>query len=190
MNRNALPQRIVPARFGDARGWFTESYSRRRLAELGIDIEFVQDNHSFSATKGTLRGLHFQSPPHVQAKLVRCIAGVIWDVAVDLRAGSPTYGKWVAAELTASGGEQLYVPAGFGHGFVTLTENAEVAYKASGYYAPECDGGVVWDDPDIAIDWPLSGQQPVLSDKDRALPRLKDFASPFAYDGEPLQPLD
>lgn len=160
------------------------------MAGLEIDIEFVQDNHSFSAWRGTLRGIHFQTPPHVQAKLVRCIAGAIWDIAVDLRAGSPTYGRWVAAELTASGGEQLYIPGGFGHAFLTLTDNVEVAYKASGYYAPECDGGVVWDDPDLAIDWPISNLEPILSDKDQALPRLKDFVSPFAYDGAPLAPLD
>jgi dTDP-4-dehydrorhamnose 3,5-epimerase len=186
----SIPRCIVPVRFRDTRGWFVESYNRRRLVEVGIDIEFVQDNHSFSAAKGTLRGLHFQSPPHIQAKLVRCVAGAIWDVVVDLRNGSPTYGGWVAAELTAAGGEQLYVPEGFGHGFVTLTENTEVTYKASGYYAPDCDGGLAWDDPAIGIDWPLAGMQPVLSDKDRALPGLKDFSSPFSYDGVPLAPLD
>lgn len=186
----SVPKRIVPARFGDARGWFTESYSRQRLTEIGIDLEFVQDNHSFSASRGTLRGIHFQSPPHVQAKLVRCIAGAIWDVAVDLRSGSPSFGKWVAAELTAGGGEQLYVPGGFGHGFITLTDNVEVAYKASGYYAPECDGGIAWNDADIAIDWPLADLQPNLSDKDKGLPKLKDFVSPFAYDGTPLTSLD
>lgn len=185
-----IPQRFGSQRYSDARGWFTESYSRRRLAEAGIDLEFVQDNHSFSIAAGTIRGLHFQSPPYAQAKLVRCLAGAIWDVAVDLRAGSPTYGCWVGTELTAVGGEQLYIPDGFAHGFVTLTDNVEVAYKASGYYAPECDGGVAWDDPDIAIDWPLDGVQPILSDKDRALPRLKDFVSPFTYDSQPLQPLD
>lgn len=185
-----IPQRIVPTRHGDARGWFTESYNRRRLAEQGIDVDFVQDNHSFSARKGTLRGLHFQVSPEPQAKLVRCLAGAIWDVAVDVRAGSPTYGQWVAAELTAAGGEQLFVPVGFAHGFITLTDNAEVAYKASGYYAPACDAGIAWDDPDIAIAWPLAGIEPQLSDKDRKLPRLADFASPFAYDGTPLQPLD
>ena len=123
-----IPQRIVPARYGDTRGWFTESYNKLALAALGIDCDFVQDNHSFSEARGTLRGIHFQSPPHAQAKLVRCLAGAIWDVAVDLRAGSPTFGRWVAAELTAAGGEQLFIPVGFGHGFATLTRNAEVAY--------------------------------------------------------------
>jgi len=184
-----IPQRIVPVRHGDARGWFTESYSRRRLAELGIADDFVQDNHSFSAARGTLRGLHFQTPPHGQAKIVRCLAGAIWDAAVDLRAGSPTYGKWVGCELTAAGGEQLYVPIGFAHGFITLTDNVEVAYKTSDYYAPDCDGGVAWDDPDIALAWPLEGLEPMLSDKDRKLPRLADFASPFAYDGIPMAEL-
>lgn len=183
------PKRIVPARFGDARGWFTESYSRRRLAELGIDMEFVQDNHSFSMSRGTLRGIHFQSPPYAQAKLVRCLAGIIWDVAVDLRAGSPTFGRWVAAELTASGGEQLYIPSGFGHGFLTLTDNVEVSYKTSSYYSPEHDGGIVWNDPEMAIDWPLSDMQPILSDKDKYLPMLKAFKSPFGYNGTPLTQL-
>jgi dTDP-4-dehydrorhamnose 3,5-epimerase len=183
------PQLIVPRRFGDARGWFSESYSRRGLAELGIFAEFVQDNHSLSASKGTLRGLHFQSPPHAQAKLVRCIAGTIWDVAVDVRAGSPTYGKWVGAELTSEGGEQLYVPIGYAHGFLTLSENAEVAYKTSDYYAPECDGGIIWNDPSISVAWPIADLDPILSNKDQGLKQLKDFESPFQYDGIPLSPL-
>ena len=167
-----------------------ESYNAARLAEMGIDCTFVQDNHSYSATRGTLRGLHFQLPPHGQAKLVRCIAGAIRDVAVDVRKGSPTWGKWVAATLTAERGEQLFVPEGFAHGFVTLTDHAEVAYKASGYYAPEADSGLAWNDPDIAVDWQLDGMQPLLSDKDAGLVRLAGFDSPFAYDGIPLAPLD
>lgn len=183
------PQLIVRRRLGDARGWFSESYSRRGLAELGIFDEFVQDNHSLSVAKGTLRGLHFQSPPHAQSKLVRCIAGAIWDVAVDVRARSPTYGKWVGAKLTASGGEQLYVPIGYAHGFLTLTDNAEVAYKTSDYYAPECDGGIIWDDPGIAVEWPITDLDPILSDKDHGLQQLKDFVSPFQYDGVPMRPL-
>jgi dTDP-4-dehydrorhamnose 3,5-epimerase len=183
------PKLIVPQRFGDTRGWFCESYSRRALAELGIFDDFVQDNHSLSALKGTLRGLHFQGPPHAQAKLVRCIAGAIWDVAVDVRAGSPTYGKWVGAELTAAGGEQLYVPIGFAHGFITLTVNAEVAYKTSDYYAPQSDGGIIWDDQEIAVEWPVADLEPILSDKDKQLPQLKNFVSPFQYDGIPLAPL-
>lgn len=182
--------RIVPKRFGDARGWFAETYQRDRFKALGVDADFVQDNQSLSRPKGTLRGIHFQTPPHAQAKLVRCIRGRIWDVAVDLRAGSPTYGKWVGAELTAEAGEQLYVPVGFGHAFVTLEPDCEVAYKASDFYAPECDAGIAWDDPDLAITWSLAGQTPELSGKDANLPRLKDFVSPFGYDGQPLEPLD
>lgn len=185
-----IPQRIVPVRHGDARGWLSETYSRRRLAECGIDVEFVQDNQSFSAQRGTLRGIHFQTPPHAQAKLVRCLAGAIFDVAVDLRTGSPSYGQWVGTTLTAERGEQLYVPAGFGHGFLTLTDDVQVGYKASGYYAPECDAGIAWDDPEIGIIWPLDDTAPVLSAKDRTLPRLRDFASPFVYQGEPMRALD
>ena len=182
--------RIVPKRFEDARGWFSETYQRARFKAAGIDPEFVQDNHSYSRPAGTLRGIHFQTPPHAQAKLVRCLRGRIWDVAVDLRAGSPTYGQWVAAELTAAGGEQLFIPAGFGHGFLTLEPDTEVAYKVDDFYAPACDGGIAWDDPDLAISWPLPGATPELSDKDARLPALKDFVSPFAYDGRPLQLLD
>jgi dTDP-4-dehydrorhamnose 3,5-epimerase len=181
--------RIVPKRFADSRGWFAETYQRDRFLAAGIDSDFVQDNHSYSAPAGTLRGIHFQSPPHAQAKLVRCIKGRIWDVAVDLRSGSPTYGQWVSAELTAERGEQLYVPVGFGHAFVTLKPDCEVVYKTSDFYAPDCDGGIAWDDPDLGINWPIDGA-PELSDKDAKLPRLKDFVSPFAYDGRPLQPLE
>lgn len=178
------PKLLIPVRHGDARGWFSESYNRARLADLGITEDFVQDNHAMSAARGTLRGMHFQRPPHAQAKIVRCIAGAIWDVAVDLRTGSPTYARWVGAELSAAGGEQLYVPAGFAHGYLTLTENAEVAYKASAYYAPESDEGIAWDDPDMAIDWPLGGIAPLLSSRDNALQSLAGWDSSFAYDGE------
>ena len=181
-----IPQLIIPQRYGDSRGWFAETYSYRRLADEGVIDEFVQDNHSLSVSKGTLRGLHFQTPPHAQAKLVRCISGAIWDVAVDVRAASPTYGQWVGAELTASGGEQLYIPVGFAHGFITLTDHAEVAYKTSDYYAPQCDSGIIWDDPMIAVDWPISNVKPILSEKDQKLGLLQDFASPFEYDGVPL----
>ena len=182
--------RIIPKRFQDSRGWFAETYQRDRFGAAGIGADFVQDNHSFSAPIGTLRGIHFQAPPHAQAKLVRCLRGRIWDVAVDLRAGSPTYGQSVAVELTADRGEQLYIPIGFGHAFLTLEPDCEVAYKASDFYAPESDGGVIWDDPDLAIAWPLDGAAPQLSDKDARLPALKDFVSPFVYDGRPLQPLE
>ncbi|WP_297513794.1 dTDP-4-dehydrorhamnose 3,5-epimerase [uncultured Caulobacter sp.] len=180
---------IKAPRFGDERGWFMETYSEKRATEAGVSVRFVQDNQSFSATVGTLRGLHYQRPPHAQAKLVRCARGAIMDYAVDLRRGSPTYGRWVGARLTADGGEQLFVPVGFAHGFVTLEPNVEVAYKVSAFYAPDCDGGIAWNDPTINIDWPLPDTGPVLSQKDKALPLLADFDSPFEYDGVPLQPL-
>jgi dTDP-4-dehydrorhamnose 3,5-epimerase len=182
--------RIVPKRFEDARGWFSETYQRDRFKAAGIDADFVQDNQSYSKPAGTLRGIHFQIPPHAQAKLVRCLKGRIWDVAVDLRFGSATYGRWVAAELSAARGEQLYVPAGFGHGFLTLEPDCEVVYKTSDFYAPECDTGIAWDDPDLSIPWPLAGCGPELSDKDTRLLALKDFVSPFPYDGRPLEPLE
>ena len=181
-------QLIEPVRHGDARGWFTEVYSEATFAARGIECRFVQDNHSLSAPAFTLRGLHFQTPPHGQDKLVRCIRGRIWDVAVDVRAGSPTYGRHVAAELSAENGRQLFVPVGFAHGFLTLEPDCEVAYKVSALYAPECDGGIVWDG--AGVDWPLpAGADPQLSAKDLRLPPLADFRSPFPYDGRPLEPL-
>ncbi|MBB1177935.1 dTDP-4-dehydrorhamnose 3,5-epimerase [Pseudomonas sp. FW305-3-2-15-E-TSA4] len=183
---------IVPLqarRFGDARGWFMETYSEAAALAAGIEVRFVQDNQSFSAAVGTIRGLHFQRPPRAQAKLVRCVRGSIMDYAVDIRRGSPTYGRHVAAKLTAEGGEQLFVPVGFAHAFVTLEPDVEVAYKVSDVYAPDCDGGIVWNDPTIGIDWPLPETGAVLSDKDRLLPNLVDFDSPFEYDGRPLEPL-
>lgn len=182
--------RITPRRFADARGWFSETYQRDRFRAAGIDVEFVQDNQSYSQPVGTLRGIHFQTPAFAQSKLVRCLKGRIFDVAVDLRTGSPTYGQHVSAELTAAGGEQLFVPAGFGHAFLTLEPDTEVAYKVDAFYAPNCDAGIRWDDPELAIAWPLPGAAPELSDKDARLPLLKDFVSPFAYDGRPLQLLD
>lgn len=178
-----------PRRFGDARGWFMETYSEVSAEAAGVTVRFVQDNQSFSASPGTIRGLHFQRPPHAQAKLVRCARGSIMDYAVDVRRGSPTYGRWVGARLTAMGGEQLYVPVGFAHGFVTLEEDVEVAYKVSDIYAPDCDGGIFWKDPAIGIDWPVPEHGAVLSDKDKVLPLLAEFESPFEYDGVPLQPL-
>lgn len=180
---------LQPRRFGDDRGWFSETYVEARWRAAGVTDRFVQDNQSFSARAGTVRGIHFQRPPHAQAKLVRCVRGAILDYAVDLRAGSPTFGRHVVAELSAENGRQLYVPVGFGHAFLTLTSDAEVAYKVSDVYAPDCDGGVAWDDPDIGIDWPLPPEGATLSDKDARLPRLRDFDSPFAYDGAPLTPL-
>lgn len=170
---------LRPRRFGDARGWFSETWNAHRMADAGFDLAFVQDNHSFSAQTGTLRGLHYQSPPRAQDKLVRCTMGAIWDVAVDVRKGSATYGQWTGAELTAENGAQLLVPKGFLHGFVTLMPDTEVQYKCTDVYAPDCDGAVRWDDPDLAIDWPLRGLAPTLSDKDMKAPFLRDFSTPF-----------
>ncbi len=170
---------LTPRRFGDDRGWFSEVWNARTLSEGGIDATFVQDNHSYSAPKGTLRGLHYQSPPHAQAKLVRCAAGAVWDVAVDVRKSSPTYGKWHGVELSAENGRQFFIPEGFLHAFVTLTEDAEVLYKCTDFYAPDCDGGVRWDSGALAIDWPLDGD-PVLSEKDADAPDFADWTSPFA----------
>lgn len=177
---------IETRRFGDARGWFSETYVEARYAALGVDVRFVQDNQSYSAFAGTIRGIHFQAPPHAQAKLVRCPRGRIIDYAIDLRKGSPTYGKVAFAELSADNGRQLFVPVGFGHAFITLEPDTEVAYKVSDVYAADCDGGIIWDDPALGIDWPLPEGGAVLSDKDRLLPRLADFDSPFAYDGVPM----
>lgn len=173
---------FIPRRFGDARGWFAETYSVRAFAPALGDIDFVQDNQAFSSAKGTLRGLHFQTPPEPQAKLVRALRGRIFDVAVDLRAGSPTYGRWVGETLTAEGGEQLFVPRGFAHGYCTLEPDTEVAYKTDGFYAPTCDAGLAWNDPTIGIRWPVSPAEVILSDKDQILPGLADFVSPFRYE--------
>lgn len=184
-------QIIRPIRHGDARGWFTETYNRDRFAKLGIECAFVQDNHSLSVPAYTLRGLHFQTPPCAQDKLVRCIRGRIFDIAVDVRRGSPTFGKWVGAELSAENGHQLFIPIGFAHGFMTLEPDCEVVYKCSAFYAPEHDGGIIWNDPDIDVDWPIPDEVlPELSNKDQILPRLADFDSPFEYDGRPLIQLD
>jgi dTDP-4-dehydrorhamnose 3,5-epimerase len=173
----ALPEvlLITPRRHGDARGWFSETWSRKSLAAAGLDIDFVQDNQAFNARSGTVRGLHFQTAPHPQAKLVRVLAGAILDVAVDVRAGSPTLGRWVSARLTAEGGEQLFVPRGFAHGYCTLCDDVMLAYKVDGDYSPQTEGGVIWNDPDLAIDWPVPPDQAVLSDKDLVLPRLADL---------------
>lgn len=189
--KKAPVQLIRPRRFGDDRGWFTETYNEARFVEDGITCRFVQDNHSLSVPRFTLRGLHFQTPPHAQDKLVRCIRGRIFDVAVDVRKDSSTYGNWVGAELSAENGHQLFVPVGFAHGFLTLEDNCEVVYKCSALYAPDHDGGIAWNDPDIAIDWPMpENTLPELSGKDGKQPTLADFDSPFAYDGRPLAPLD
>ena len=165
---------ITPRRRGDGRGYFFESYRADDLARVGIAATFVQDNHAMSAQAGTIRGLHFQVPPKAQAKLVRVLKGSIFDVALDLRRGSLTYGQWVAATLTAEGGEQIFVPRGFAHGYCTLEPDTEVAYKISDFYAPEHEAGIAWNDPRIGIDWPLGGAEPILSEKDARLPRLAD----------------
>lgn len=171
---------LTPRRFGDARGFFCESWSARRMAEAGLDIAFVQDNHSLSDEVGTLRGLHYQSPPHAQGKLVRCGRGVLFDVAVDVRRGSPTYGQWVGEELSFENGRQLWIPPGFLHGFVTRVPETEVIYKCTDFYEPAADGAVRWDS--LGIDWGLTGD-PVLSDKDAEAPAFGDWTSPFTYGG-------
>lgn len=170
---------ITPRRFGDARGWFMETFNAPRMAEAGLALNWVQDNQSFSAAKGTLRGLHYQRSPHAQDKLVRCSRGALLDVAVDFRAGSPTFGKWVSVELTAENGRQLLVPKGFLHGFVTLTDDTEVQYKCTDVYAPDCDGAVRWDDPELGIDWGTTA--PILSEKDAKAPLLKEAPRPFTW---------
>jgi dTDP-4-dehydrorhamnose 3,5-epimerase len=178
---------ITPKRFGDARGWFAETYSRQAFQKLGIDVDFCQDNHSMSADIGVLRGLHFQRPPHAQAKLVRCIRGRIFDVAVDVRTGSPTFAKWFAVELSAENGRELFVPVGFAHGFVTLEPNTEVEYKVSAPYAPAAEAGIIWNDSAVAISWPLPPTGPSLSAKDKILPPLAQLGNIFAYDGKPAE---
>jgi dTDP-4-dehydrorhamnose 3,5-epimerase len=173
------PLLLEVRRFGDDRGVFSETYARRDFVAVGVEDEFVQDNQSLSRLPGTVRGLHFQAPPRAQAKLVRVLSGAILDVAVDLRRSSPFFGRHVAVELRAASGQMLYVPAGFGHGFCTLERDTEVAYKASDYYAPECDGGVLWNDPEIGIAWPVTEGEASLSDKDRRQPALRDLPAIF-----------
>lgn len=170
-------------RFEDARGYFTETWSHDAFRQLGIEAGFVQDNQSLSVMRGTVRGLHFQVPPFAQAKLVRVLQGSVLDVAVDLRAGSPSYGQWSGVTLTAARPEQLYIPAGFAHGFVTLEADTIVAYRVDAPYAPQCDAGVRWNDPAIGIDWPVTESDAVLSAKDAALPLLAGFRSPFVWEG-------
>lgn len=180
---------IVPQRFADARGWFAETWHEERFQKLGVNARFCQDNQSASAKAGTLRGIHFQRTPDAQAKLVRCLQGRIFDVAVDLRRESPTFKHWVGVELSADRGNQLFVPAGFGHAFITLEDDCHVTYKVDAYYAPSADGGIRWNDPELAIEWPITVSGPILSDKDDALPLLADGDFDFPYDGNPLVPL-
>ena len=168
---------LEPAVFGDHRGFFMESWSKRAMEEAGLHYDFVQDNHSSSTVKGTLRGIHFQKGEKAQAKLVRCVRGAVLDVAVDLRPGSPTYKKWVAVELSEENKRQLLIPRGFGHGFVTLTDEVEFLYKADNYYAPEAEGGIRWNDPEIGVQWGV--ENPILSQKDAVAPWFKDAVTGF-----------
>ncbi|MGG0175248.1 dTDP-4-dehydrorhamnose 3,5-epimerase [Gottfriedia acidiceleris] len=172
---------IEPTVFGDHRGWFMETYSDSKFKELDIDLIFVQDNQSFSAIKGTLRGLHYQLNPKAQTKLVRCTRGAIFDVAVDIRKDSPTFGQWFGIELSAENKKQLLIPKGFAHGFMTITDDVEVQYKVDELYAPECDRGIIWNDPSIGIEWPID-IKPVLSEKDEIAPLLKDAEMNFKYE--------
>jgi dTDP-4-dehydrorhamnose 3,5-epimerase len=177
---------LTPRRFADARGWFVETFNQRRFADKVGLVNFVQDNQSHSVRAGTVRGMHFQKPPHAQAKLVSCLKGSILDVVVDIRIGSPTYGKHVSVVLSAENGKQIFIPVGFAHGLMTLEPETEVYYKVSDFYAPECEDGLLWNDPQLGIDWPIkSGGQP-LSPKDLELKTLKEFVSPFGYDGVPM----
>jgi dTDP-4-dehydrorhamnose 3,5-epimerase len=184
ITETALPgvKLIQPVRHGDARGYFSEVYREDALVRAGIDIHFVQDNQSMSAAAGVLRGLHFQTPPMAQTKLIRVIAGYILDVAVDIRWGSPHYGKHVAIVLSAAEGNQLLVPEGFAHGFCTLEPDSTVIYKVNSYYAPENDRGMLWNDPALGIDWRLGVREPVLSDKDRKHPTLAALPRYFTYE--------
>jgi dTDP-4-dehydrorhamnose 3,5-epimerase len=184
-----LPLIIIPKRHADSRGWLGETFHDKRLRDLGIACAFVQDNQTRSTRRGTLRGFHFQKPPAAQAKLISVLHGRILDVAVDIRRNSPTYGKYVSAELSSDDGKQLFVPTGFAHGFLTLADGVSVLYKASDYYAPSDEGGIRWDDPNIAFPWPLQRADIVLSERDERLPFLADFDSPFPYDGNPLAEL-
>ena len=171
---------LVPKRFGDSRGFFAETYNLRRYEEFGITQKFVQDNHSVSKSSGTVRGLHFQLPPAAQGKLVRCGRGAIFDVAVDIRRGSPTYGLWEGFELSEVNGHQLFIPIGFAHGFLTLEPNSEIVYKCTDYYLPEAERTILWNDPDIKINWPTFPDY-ILSDKDKVGSLIRDFESPFVW---------
>src|SRR5262245_11471556 len=183
-----VPRIIVPKRHIDDRGWFSETFHEQRLRDIGIMCRFIQDNHSSSKRAGTLRGLHFQVPPVAQDKLVSVVRGRILDVTVDIRGGSPTFGKHVSIELSAASGRQLYIPVGFAHGYLTLEDDVVVMYKVSDYYAPAYDRGIRWNDPDVAIPWPFSANDIITSDKDQRLPLLKEYSTPFEYHGGPLEP--
>ncbi|AQS85742.1 MAG: dTDP-4-dehydrorhamnose 3,5-epimerase [Acetobacter aceti] len=183
VERLAIPDVILvtPPRFSDNRGFFSETYNVDRMKEAGITLPFVQDNQSLSRQKGVVRGLHCQLDPHAQGKLVRCTKGAIWDVAIDARTGSPTYGKWVAAELSEENWSQLWIPPGFLHGFCTLTENAEVQYKCTGLYDKASERAVIWNSRELAIDWPIKPEEAVLSDKDLEAPEFSAAKGWFEY---------
>ena len=181
----AIPEVLLiePAKHGDERGFFSETYNARALAEAGFEGVFVQDNHSRSPKKGTVRGLHFQAPPFAQDKLLRVTRGAILDVAVDIRVGSPTFGRSVAVELSAENWRQLLVPKGFAHGFQTLTDDCDVLYKVTDFYAPQAEGGLLWSDPAFGVDWPLTGDQVSINARDASFPTLAELQSPFQYEG-------
>ncbi len=170
---------VTPRRFSDARGFFSETYNARQFRDAGIEADFVQDNHSYSAHRYTVRGLHYQAPPFAQAKLLRVLRGAVRDVVVDVRRGSPSFGQWVSADLSAEDGRQIFVPRGFLHGFLTLEPDTEVAYKVDAHYSKEADGSVFWNDPNLAIDWGIDPALAVLSEKDAAGTAFRDFVSPF-----------
>lgn len=172
---------ITPKQFGDERGFLSETFNAQRYADAGVDIAWVQDNHSLSAAAGVLRGLHYQLPPHAQDKLVRVVRGRAFDVVADIRTGSPTFGQWVGVELSVEKWNQIFVPKGFAHGFLTLEPNTELLYKVSDFYSPECDRSIRFDDPDLGIEWPLEGDGPVLSEKDEQAPSLKQSDLPAEW---------
>jgi len=173
---------VTPTKRLDARGFFSEIYRRESFQAAGISTEFVQDNHVFSVQCGVLRGMHFQTPPHAQGKLVRCTRGTILDVAIDIRKGSPTFGRHVAVELSASNWKQLWIPPGFAHGYLTLEANAEVIYKVTDYWAPQCERGLAWNDPEVGIDWGIPEGQLTLAEKDRSNPRLSELELVFRFE--------
>ncbi|MBY0569541.1 MAG: dTDP-4-dehydrorhamnose 3,5-epimerase [Hyphomonadaceae bacterium] len=181
IERAVIPDVLIlrAKKHGDHRGFFSETFRLATLKEAGVDLNWVQDNHSFSASRGVVRGLHFQRHPRAQAKLLRVVRGAVLDVAVDLRSNSPTYGKHVAVELSEANWTQIYVPIGFAHGFCTLTEGAEVLYKVSAEYGPSEEGGLLWNDPDLGIDWPVDEREAILTERDRTWPSLRDLRSPF-----------
>jgi dTDP-4-dehydrorhamnose 3,5-epimerase len=181
--RQEIPEILLvfPTMHSDIRGFFSETFRADSFAAHGLEAAFVQDNHTYSSKKGVLRGLHFQLPPHAQGKLVRCVRGAIFDVSVDIRVGSPSYGRHVGLILSAENCREVWIPPGFAHGYVALENNAEVIYKVTDYYAPECDSGIAWDDPALAIDWRLPSTQIILSDKDRKYPRLSEAMPAFHF---------